>query len=77
MSQGVKLIHQLKIQEVIDEISDSDTVFYRHGVWNTYKLTDTKAVIESVKKSGYGADLRLDEKTGIYYVSVPADCDMW
>lgn len=77
MSPRLKSIHQLKIQEVIDAISDSDTVFYCHGVWNPYKLTDTKAVIESIKKSGYGADLHLDEKAGVYYVCVPADCDMW
>jgi len=51
-------------------------VFYRHGVWNEYKKVPTERAIESIKKSGYGADVYQDS-SGQFYVSIPCDSDMW
>jgi len=71
------MLFELKFREVIKAISGYDKVCYRHGVWNPYILTDTKSVIKSIEKSGYGVDLRRDDSTGMYYVSIPSDGDMW
>lgn len=73
----MKNVCTLQVEKAIEAIQHIETVMYKHGVWNPYYERDTKSVIESIKKSGYGADVRLDEATGVFYVSVPADCDMW
>lgn len=65
----------LKFKEAIELIQNHSQVYYKHGVWNKYERWDTPAVISSIQKSGYGADVR--EKDGELYVSIPADCDMW
>lgn len=70
------LICKLGRQEAIDIISGTERVHYRHGVWNEYYMRDTAAVIESIRSSGYGADVFRD-KAGAYYVSIPCDSDMW
>lgn len=70
------LICKLGRQEAINAIAGTKRVYYRHGVWNEYYLRDTAGVMESIRNSGYGADVYRD-KRGIYYVSVPCDRDMW
>ena len=69
-------IVDLGFDEAVKAISGTETVMYRHGVWNSYKEMSTEEAIEHIKKSGYGADIRKDED-GIYYVSIPCDADMW
>lgn len=61
----------------IKAISNTSSVMYRHGVWNEYYQRNTDEVIESIARSGYGADVRKDKKTGVLYVSIPCDSDMW
>ena len=73
----MKNICTLQVENAIEAIQHTKTVMYKHGVWNEYYERNTEEVIESIKKSGYGADVRLSEATGISYVSIPADCDMW
>ena len=70
-------ICSLQREKAIEAIQGTKTVMYKHGVWNEYYERKTEDVIESIKKSGYGADVRRDDTTGQFYVSVPADCDMW
>ena len=53
------------------------TVMYKHGVCNKYAERPTEDVIESIQKSGYGADVRYDEGADRYFVSIPCDADMW
>lgn len=71
----MKILCTLQYGEAVTLIEKLPQVYYKHGVWNEYKLRDTSAVIPLIMKSGYGADVR--EKNGELYVSVPADCDMW
>ena len=71
------LLHTLKYREVIEAISSSDKVYYRHGVWNSYTLKDAEYVKKAILKSGYGADLRRSGSDGMFYVSIPSDGDMW
>ena len=49
----------------------------KHGVWNDYQERKTEDVVKSIRNSGYGADVRYDETKDVFYVSIPADCDMW
>ncbi len=61
----------------IEKIKNEKTVYLRHGVWNGYELSDVDNAIESIKKSGYGADVYYNADNGMYYVSIPNDSDMW
>lgn len=61
----------------IDTIINEESVFMQKGVWNKYSETDTKTAIDSIEKSGYGADVYFDEETKKYYVSIPSSSDMW
>lgn len=72
-----ELIVKLGFSKAIDKIKDREEVFYKHGVWNEYKKVKTKDAIESIEKSGYGADIYYDDETDEYYVSIPCDSDMW
>ena len=65
----------LRFKGAVELIQNRPQVYYRHGIWNSYRRRDTAAVITSIMGSGYGADVY--EKDGELYVSVPADCDMW
>ena len=62
-------------ESAIKAIENTKKVMYRHGVWNEYEERDTVSVIESIKSSGYGADVRKDKEQ--FYVSIPCDSDMW
>lgn len=68
-------ITTLEFEASIKAIEGTDHVMYRHGVWNSYYEVPTAAAIESIRRSGYGADV--SEDNGIYYVSIPCDSDMW
>lgn len=70
-------ICKLKRAEAIEAISHTVQVFYRQGVWNPYKKTDTATAIKAIQGSGYGADVSYDAKNKAYYVSIPTDSDMW
>ena len=67
-------LFQLKKKEVIEAITGTTSVYYRHGVWNNYSLTDTVQVVKDIQRDGW-ADLWIDD--GKYYVSIPADSDMF
>jgi len=61
----------------IEKIKNENSVYLRHGVWNKYQLCKVTDAIESIKNSGYGADIYYDEDNKMYYVSIPCDSDMW
>ena len=73
----MKNICTLQFQIAVDAIKHTKTVMYKHGVWNKYAERPTEDVIESIQKSGYGADVRYDEGADRYFVSIPCDADMW
>lgn len=73
----MKTICRLRRSEAIEAIKNTETVMYKHGVWNPYYERKTAVVIKSIENSGYGAEVRFDEETGKYYVSIPCDSDMW
>lgn len=56
-----KRIIVLGREKAVDAIKDTDTVMYRHGVWNEYYKTKTENAIKSIENSGYGADVYRDE----------------
>lgn len=73
----MKEICSLAYEPAINAIKNTETVMYKHGVWNKFCERKTSEVIESIKRSGYGADVRYDEDKGLYFVSIPCDSDMW
>ena len=73
----MQTICSLAFEPAIDAIKDAESVMYKHGVWNKFYERKTSEVIESIKKSGYGADVSYNEAKRIYYVSIPCDADMW
>lgn len=73
----MKTICSLRFKEAIAAIQGTETVMYRHGVWNEYSLCKTEDAIKGIQRSGYGADVKYDEDKKMFYVSVPAACDMW
>ena len=70
-------IVDLGFDKAIKAIESQKTVMFRSGVWNNYNLVTSEYAIQRIKNSGYGADVSYDEKTGIYYVSIPSSGDMW
>ena len=70
-------ICDLAFDAAVKAIENTKTVMYKHGVWNPYVETPTESAIKSIKCSGYGADVSRDVETGIFYVSIPCDADMW
>ena len=73
----MKEICSLAFEPAVDAIRHTKTVMYKHGVWNEYAERPTEDVIKSIQNSGYGADVRYDEATDRYFVSLPCDDDMW
>lgn len=73
----MQTICSLAFEPAINAIKDTETVMYKHGVWIKFYERKTSEVIESIKKSGYGADVSYNEAKDIYYVSIPCDADMW
>lgn len=73
----MKEICSLAFEPAVDAIQHTKTVMYKHGVWNEYAERPTEDVIKSIQISGYGADVRYDEATDRYFVSIPCDADMW
>lgn len=73
----MRAICSLKFKEAIEAIKDTKTVMYKHGVWNEFEERKTEDAINSIQKSGYGADVWYNEEKKMFFVSVPADCDMW
>ena len=71
-----KRIVTLGIETAIKAIEGTDEVMLRHGVWNEYHKLETNRAIACIKASGYGADIFEDE-SGMLYVSIPNDSDMW
>ena len=67
----------LGFDKAIEAIRGQKKVMLRSGVWNQYNLVTEEYAIERIKNSGYGADVRYDERTGVYYVSIPTSGDMW
>lgn len=70
-------IVSLSFDNAISAIEGQETVFLRKGVWNEYKLVSVESAINSIKNSGYGADVYYDDATEMYYVSIPSNGDMW
>lgn len=58
-------------------IENTDTVMYKSGVWNKYSECKTSDVMNWIRSSGWGADVRIDKETGVYYVCTPTASDMW
>ncbi len=73
----MKMVCSLKYEEAIEAIKGTKTVMYKHGVWNEYTECNTEEAIKHIRNSGYGADVRYDDEKKMFFVSVPADCDMW
>jgi hypothetical protein len=73
----MKKVCELSYQFAIKAIESTKQVYFKSGVWNNYKLVDTQYAIGRIKKSKYGADIYLDEKTGMYHVCCPVGSDMW
>lgn len=74
---NTELLCSLGRKEAIDFICETETVMYKHGVWNSYEKKSTKEVIGKIERSRYGADVKIDYTTGVYYVCTPAQADMW
>jgi len=74
---NTELLCSLGRKEAIDLIRETETVMYKHGVWNSYEKKSTEDVIRKIEASGYGADVRINYGTGVYYVCTPAQADMW
>lgn len=72
-----ELLCSLGRKTAIDLIWETETVMYKHGVWNSYEETRTDEVIKRIENSGYGADVKIDYNTGMYYVCTPTASDMW
>lgn len=72
-----KEICSLSFEKAVKAIADTKEVYCKHGVWNKYELTDTESAIKSIRNSGYGADVKYNEDNKMYYVSIPANCDMY
>lgn len=68
---------RLQFKKAAEAIEGTETVWYKHGVWNPYEKRRTEDVIKRIMKSGYGADVCKDEETGQFYVEIPCDADMW
>lgn len=60
----------------VDAIKDSETVMYKHGIWNKYEPLPVEKAIKAIMNSGYGADVYKDEQ-GRFYVSIPCNSDMF
>jgi len=56
---------------------DVEKIYYRHGVWNDYKLIDYNRdeLFNDIRYSAAGANLTI--KNSNYFVSIPAASDMW
>ena len=74
---GTELLCSLGRKSAIDLIKDTETVMYKHGVWNSYKEERTADVIKKIERSEYGADVVLDHNTGKFRVCTPTRSDMW
>lgn len=72
----MRIVCKLSFDGAIKAIDGQETVMYKHGVWNAYEKVSAEQAKEAIRKSGYGADVRVDEN-GVYYVSCPCDSDMW
>lgn len=70
-------IVKLGYDAAIEKNKDEKSVFLRHGVWNEYQLCGVSNAIESIRRSGYGADIYYNENNSMFYVSIPCDSDMW
>lgn len=68
---------KLQKERAIQIIENAESVMYKSGVWNQYEVRKTSEVIESIKRSGYGADVKRDKDTGVFYVCTPTASDMW
>ena len=77
IKKKLETLCKLQKERAIQIIENTETVMCRHGVWNPYYENKTHDVIESIKRSGYGADVFIDTATGVYYVSIPCASDMW
>lgn len=73
----MEIICKLQTKKAIETIKDTEKVYYRSGVWNSYEMQDTKTVIKAIENSGYGADVFYNKDNKMYYVSKPCDSDMW
>jgi hypothetical protein len=68
---------ELGFDAAIEAIKNEKTVMFRSGVWNDYKPVPVESAINSIKRSGYGADVSFDHGTATFYVSIPSSGDMW
>ena len=73
----MKRICELSFKDAVNIIKDTKQVYFRKGIWNPYKLVDTSYAIDRINRSGYGADVYLNDEDGMYYVSCPCSSDMW
>lgn len=73
----MEMVIELGITDAIDTIQNETSVYYKHGVWNGFRIVNAKYAIEQIKHSGYGATVYFNEKNEKYYVSIPCDSDMW
>jgi hypothetical protein len=65
----------LRRKEAISSIDGTEEVYFRHGIWNEWRLRKTEDVKKSIENSGYGADVF--KENGMMYVSIPCQSDMW
>lgn len=72
-----KNICKLKYAEAVESIENADKVYFKEGIWNQYKLVDREDAEYFIKNSEIGADVNVDEESGMYYVSCPYQSDMW
>lgn len=73
----MKSMCSLAYGDAIKAIDGTNQVYFKRGVWNSYKLIDTASAIVGIKQSSYGADVHFNEEDGMYYVCCPVSSDMW
>lgn len=73
----MELLCKLQKEKAVDIIRDSKTVMYKSGIWNEYSKIYTEDAAEKIINSPFGADVKINRETGIYYVCTPTQSDMW
>jgi len=67
----------LSYDDAIESIKNTKEVYFKSGVWNSYELRNTENVIRSIRNSSFGADVRFEKNSQMYYVCTPSNGDMF